>query len=204
MNDGTRQVRPWQERLETGHRPIQEEWNSLVFNSQTLRAWEPDVIPGLFQTPDYARCIFEGLAELMNTPRDTSDAVRARMQRQAWLHLPGKEMHELISEGTLRARIGPPEVMAAQLDQMLAVLDLDTVHLGVVPFDAALQVPIGNDFTIVDERLVVIEDWYTEHWLADADAVALHRRVWDTHAASAVYGAEARRIITRVRRDLDV
>ncbi|MBK6017760.1 DNA-binding protein [Streptomyces sp. MBT53] len=190
--------------METGHRSVQEEWNSLVLNSRTLRAWEPDVIPGLFQTPDYARCIFEGLAELMNTPRDTDDAVRARMQRQEWLYLPGKELHELISEGTLRARIASPEVMAAQLDQMLAVLDLDTVHLGVVPFDAALRLPIGNDFTIVDERLVVIEDWYTEHWLDDADAVALHRRVWDAHAASAVYGAEARRIIARVCRDLDV
>ena len=67
-----------------------------------------------------------------------------------------------------------------------------------------LPLVIGNGFTFADERLVVTEDWYTEHWLDDPDAIALHRRVWETHAASAVYRAEARRIVTRVRRDLAV
>jgi hypothetical protein len=204
MHEETGPVRPWRERLETGHRPVQEEWNSLVLNSQTLRAWEPDIIPGLFQTPDYARCVFEGLAELMNTPKDTADAVRTRMKRQEWLLLPGKELHQLVWEGTLCARLGSPEVMAAQLDRIREVLDLDTVHLGIVPFDAVLPLVIGNGFTIVDERLVVVEDWHAEHWLDAPGAIALHRRVWETHAASAVYGAEAKRIVTRVRRDLDV
>lgn len=201
---GQVQVRPWQERLAAGHRPVQEEWNSLVLNSQTLRAWEPDIIPGLFQTADYARSVFEGLAELRNTTRDIDDAVRARMKRQEWLHIPGKELHQLVWEGTLCARLGSPEVMAAQLDRIIEVLDLDTVRLGVVPFDAVLPLVIGNGFTMLDERLVVTEDWHTEHWLDDPDAIALHRRIWETHAASAVYGAEARRVITRVRRGLDV
>ncbi|MFF6985316.1 Scr1 family TA system antitoxin-like transcriptional regulator [Streptomyces sp. NPDC010273] len=81
---------------------------------------------------------------------------------------------------------------------------LDSVQLGVVPFGAALRLPIGNDFTVVDARLLVIEDRYTAHWLDEADAVAVHRRVWDAHAASAVYGADVRRIISRARRDLGV
>ncbi len=199
---GRQQVRPWQERVEAGHRPVQEEWNSLVRASQTLRSWGPNIIPGLFQTADYARCVFESLAELRNTTRDTADAVQARLKRQEWLHLPGKELHQLIWEGTLCARLGSPEVMAAQLDRILAVLDLDGVRLGVVPFDAALRLPVGNAFTMVDDRLVVIEDWYAEHWLDDADAIALHRRVWEMHAASAVYGSEAKRIVARVRRAL--
>ncbi|KUN91308.1 hypothetical protein AQJ67_42635 [Streptomyces caeruleatus] len=189
--------------MEAGHRPVQEEWKSLVHASQTLRSWVPGIVPGLFQTADYARCIFESLAELRNTARDTDDAVRARMERQEWLHLPGKELHELIWEGALCARLGSPEVMAVQLDRILAALDLDSVHLGVVPFDAVLRLPVGNAFTIVDDRLVVIEDWYAEHWLDAPDAVALHRRVWETHAASAVYGSEAKRIVTRLRRALD-
>ncbi|MCX5421571.1 DUF5753 domain-containing protein [Streptomyces sp. NBC_00078] len=204
MNDESRQVRPWQERLESGHRPIQEEWNTVVQTSQTLRSWVPQTVPGMFQTADYARCIFEGLAELRNVTRDTDDAARARVKRQEWLRLPGKELHQLVGEAALRTRLGSPEIMAAQLDHILPVLDLDTVHLGIVPSDATLRLPIGNAFTMVDERLVVIEDWYAEHWLDDADAIALHRRVWETHAASAVYGSDAERIISRVRRDLAV
>ena len=197
MNAESAQERPWQERLEAGHRAVQEEWNSLVLNSRTLWGWEPHIIPGLFQTPDYARSVFEGLAELMNTTRDTDAAVRARMKRQEWLRLPGKELHQLIWEGTLCARLGSPEVMVAQLEQLLAVLELDTVRLGIVPFDAVLPLVIGNGFTMVDERLVVTEDWHTEHWLDDPDAIALHRRVWETHAESAVYGADARALIVK-------
>ncbi|MFJ9423123.1 Scr1 family TA system antitoxin-like transcriptional regulator [Streptomyces sp. NPDC101249] len=79
---------------------------------------------------------------------------------------------------------------------------LDTVLLGVVPFAAELELLIGNAFTMVDERLVVVEDWHAEHWLDDTDAVALHRKVWDAHARSAVYGDDARQIIERARRSL--
>lgn len=133
----------------------------------------------------------------MDTTRDTDDAVRARMKRQEWLRLPGRELNQLVWEGALCLRLGSREVMVAQLEQLLAVLELDTVRLGVVPFDSVLPLVIGNGFTMVDERLVVTEDWHTEHWLDAPDAIAVHRRVWETHAASAVYGADARSLIVK-------
>ncbi|MER7969598.1 DUF5753 domain-containing protein [Streptomyces sp. NPDC096080] len=173
-----------------------------MLNARTLRSWEPDIVPGLLQTADYAARVFDGLAELRGVTRDTDDAVRARSARQGWLHLPGKELHQLVGEGALYARLGPREVMAAQLGRVLELSDLDTVLLGVVPFAAELELLIGNAFTMVDERLVVVEDWHAEHWLDDADAVALHRKVWDAHARSAVYGDDARQIIERARRSL--
>lgn len=197
-------TRPWQGRLDAGHRPVQDEWNSLVRGARTVRSWEPGIVPGLFQTADYARCVFGGLGELRDVPRDMDDAVSARLERQEWLRLPGKELHQLVWEGALYARTGSPEVMAAQLDRVRDVLDWESVHLGVVPFDAALSLPVGSSFTMVDERLVVVEDWHAEHWLDDADAVALHRKVWDTHAESAVYGDEAQQLIARARRSLTV
>ncbi|MEU9007986.1 hypothetical protein AB0D15_40470, partial [Streptomyces sp. NPDC048551] len=41
-----------------------------------------------------------------------------------------------------------------------------------------------------------------ELWLDDADSVATHLRVWDTLRESAVYGADAQRVIGRARQAL--
>jgi hypothetical protein len=50
----------------------------------------------------------------------------------------------------------------------------------------------------------VVEDWHAEPWLDDAETIALHRRVWDTFAEAAVFGADARQVIARVRRSIKV
>lgn len=76
--------------------------------------------------------------------------------------------------------------------------------LGIVPLSAALRLPPANAFWILDDRLVTVEDWHAELWLDDAETIALYRRVWDTFAESAVYGAEAQQVIARVRRGIKV
>ncbi|WP_338058957.1 Scr1 family TA system antitoxin-like transcriptional regulator [Streptomyces hirsutus] len=97
----------------------------------------------------------------------------------------------------------PPEVLAAQLDRLLGVVDMDTVHRGIVPLDADLPLTLGNSFCALDDRLVV-EDWHAELWLDDAETIALYRRVWDTFAESAVFRAEAPQVIARVRGGIKV
>ncbi|MGW2491592.1 hypothetical protein ACWCV9_30845 [Streptomyces sp. NPDC001606] len=57
---------------------------------------------------------------------------------------------------------------------------------------------------MLDDRLAVVEDWHAELWLDDAETIALGRRVWDTFAESAVFGAEAQQVIARVRRSIKV
>ncbi len=158
----------------------------------------------MLQTADYARCVFERRAEVRNTPRDAEDAVRARMRRQEWLYRSGKQLNLLMWEGALSARVCPPDVLAARLDRLLGVVGMNTVRLGVVPMDAALRLSPGNAFCMLDDRLVVVEDWHAELWLDDAETVALHRRVRDTFAESAVFGADAQQVSARVRRSIRV
>ncbi|MFJ6985211.1 MULTISPECIES: helix-turn-helix domain-containing protein [unclassified Streptomyces] len=197
-------IRSWRRQLAAGHGPVQETWNTLVSHSTTVHTWDVDAVSGMLQTADYARCIFEQLAELRRSPRDTEVAVRARMKRQEWLYRPGKRFDLLMHESVLRARLAPPEVLAAQLDRLLGAVGMDTVHLGIVPLDAPLRLMPGHAFCMLDERLVVVENWHAELWLDDAETIALYRRVWDTLAESAVYGAEAQQVIARVRRGLSV
>ncbi|MFG3010282.1 helix-turn-helix domain-containing protein [Streptomyces cinerochromogenes] len=197
-------LRSWRRLLAAGHAPVQETWNALVSESRTLYVWDDHVVNGMLRTADYARSIFKRHAEFRRSPQDTEDAVRARMKRQERLYVPGRQLNVLMWEPALRAQMCPPEVLAAQMDRLLGVVGMDTVHLGIVPLDAASRLPPGNSFWVLDDRLVTVEDWHAELWLDDAETIALYRRVWDTFAESAVYGAEAQQVIARVRRSIKV
>jgi transcriptional regulator with XRE-family HTH domain len=197
-------IRSWRRQLAAGHAPVQEQWNTLIGETRTLHVWDNFAVNGMLQTADYARNLFERYAEFRRSPRDAEDAVRARMKRQEWLYRPGRQLKTLMWEGALRAHACPPEVLAAQLDRLLGVVGMDTVHLGVVPWDAPLRLPPANGFWILDDRLVTVEDWHAALWLDDAETIALYRRVWDTFAESAVFGAEAQQVIARVRRSIKV
>ncbi|MGW3202835.1 helix-turn-helix domain-containing protein [Streptomyces sp. NPDC001135] len=204
LNGFESHIRSWRRRLAAGHAPVQEEWNTLVGESRTLHTWDNFAVNGMLQTADYARNLFERYAEFRRSPRDAEDAVRARMKRQEWLYQPGRQLRTLMWEGALRAQVCPPEVLAAQLDRLLGVVGMDTVRLGIVPWDAALRLPPANGFWILDGRLVTVEDWHAALWLDDAETIALYRRVWDTFAESAVFGADAQQVIARVRRSIRV
>jgi hypothetical protein len=196
-------IRSWRRQLAAGHKPVQDHITAEHARTRTLRIWENCVIAGMVQTADYARAVFGRHADLMQSPRDTEAAVRARVQRQEGLYDPARRYEILMWEGALLARVCPPAVLAAQLDRLLGVIGLDTVQLGIVPFSALLKIPPGNGFWMYDERLVVVEDWHAEVWLEDADAIGTYQRVWRTLRESAVFGADAQRIIHEARRTLD-
>ncbi|MFE4514911.1 helix-turn-helix domain-containing protein [Kitasatospora sp. NPDC056783] len=195
-------TRSWRRQLAAGHKPVQDTLTAEHDRTAVVHAWEGAMIAGIFQTPDYARHIFSAFVDLHQSPRDIEDAVRARIRRQESLYRPGKKYHIVMWEAALRALVCPPAVMAAQLDRLSGAIGLDTVSLGIVPFEASLKLSPANGFWIHDDRLVIVEDWHAELWLDQPDNVALYQRVWDTLADTAVYGADAHRVITRCRRAL--
>ncbi|WP_327337414.1 helix-turn-helix transcriptional regulator [Streptomyces sp. NBC_01324] len=195
-------IRSWRRQLAAGHRPVQDSWNLEVDRSRAIRAWEESVIPGMLQTADYARAIFVRYAELYGSTRDTEDAVRARMRRQEWLYTPGRRFHALVWEAALHALVCSPSVLTAQLDRLAGMVGMDTVELGIVPLGASLRIPAANGFWVLDERLVIAEDWHAELWLDDADLVAAYLKAWNTLRESAVYGADAQNVILRVQRSV--
>ncbi|WP_328400209.1 helix-turn-helix transcriptional regulator [Streptomyces sp. NBC_00390] len=195
--------RSWRRQLAAGHRPVQDVHNEAQANSSVLRAWESSWVVGVLQTPDYARAIFTRFTELHQSTRDIEDAVRSRMKRQEGLYDSGRRYHIIMWEAVLHARICPPSVLAAQLDRLLGVIGLDTVELGIVPLEAPVKIPPAGGFWIYDDRQVVVETWHAELWLDDTDSVSTHLKVWKTLRESAVFGADAQRVINKVRRKLE-
>ncbi|MFF3468993.1 helix-turn-helix domain-containing protein [Streptomyces sp. NPDC002619] len=198
------QQRSWQRQLATGHRAVQDRYVAEYRHTATVRGYEATVIPGLFQTPDYARHLLIHNAELMQSPRDTDDAVSARMKRQEVLYEGGKTFRVLLWEGALHALVCPREVMASQLDRLVGLIGLSQVSLGIVPLGVRLKLTPKHGFWIFDEQRVVVETINTEFTLESDEDVTLYGRVWDRLGECAVYGQQAQRLIGRARAGLDL
>ncbi|MFE7172581.1 Scr1 family TA system antitoxin-like transcriptional regulator [Streptomyces sp. NPDC057616] len=114
-----------------------------------------------------------------------------------------RTLHVLLWEAALRSLICPSSVLAAQLDRLTGLLGMDTVELGVIPFTAAVKIVPANGFWVLDDPLVVAEDWHAELWLDDTDNITLYRKVWQTLRESALYGADTHNVINAARRALN-
>lgn len=197
-------IRSWRRQLASGHQPVQDTWNELVAEASVIHEWEPTMVSGMLQTADYARHVFLRYSELQNSVRDTEAAVRSRLKRQEWLYRPGKRLRVLLWEAALRTLICPPSVLAAQLDRLAGLIGMDTVELGIVPLGAPVKVPPANGFFIFDDRLAITEDWHAELWLDDTYTISTYRRVWQALNESAVFGADAQRVLAEARRNLNI
>lgn len=192
-------VRSWRRQLAEGHKPVQLGHVAAQAQVAELHAWEGAMVVGVLQIPDYARAIFTRYSELQRSPQDTDDAVRARMRMQEGLYQPGKRYRILLWEPVLYALICPPAVLGAQLDRLAGAIGLATVELGIVPLGASLKIPPSTAFWIYDQRQVIVETWHAELRIDDSDSVATYLRTWETLRESAVYGADAHRLIARAQ-----
>ncbi|MGW2510819.1 helix-turn-helix domain-containing protein [Streptomyces scopuliridis] len=114
-----------------------------------LRTWQLSLIPGLFQTSEYARslAVSDGVWE---DPDDIERIVEVRMKRQA--RLGGErplEVYAVIWEAALRQQVGGPLVMRNQLAHLLEVAQLPNVRLQVLPYQAGGHPCVGSSFNIV-------------------------------------------------------
>jgi transcriptional regulator with XRE-family HTH domain len=202
--DMRQRSRSWRKQLAGGMRGRQEIAVGLTENTRRIRGIEVSRIPGLFQTPEYARVVFESLAEFRGIPAATEAAVETRMRRQEALYDPEKTFRFLICEAALHHRPCRAQVMAEQLDRLYNLVGQQRIELGIIPFGAQLRRTAPHAFWIYDSRLAIVETITEELWLTDDEDVRLYERAWEWLAESAEYGAPARRLIGRARASLNL
>ncbi|MEV7125866.1 helix-turn-helix transcriptional regulator [Streptomyces sp. NPDC093260] len=194
--------RSWRRSLAGGHRGRQEIAVRQTEDTKLIRGLEVSRIPGLFQTPEYARCVFDALADFRQIPPTTDAAVEARMRRQEALYTPGKTFRFLLCEAALYHRPCPVDVMAEQLDRLYNLVGQRRIELGILPFGAQLRRSPPHGFWIYDRRLVIVETISEELWLTGDEDIALYERAFDWLAESAETGPRARQLIGRARASL--
>jgi transcriptional regulator with XRE-family HTH domain len=192
----------WRRRLAAGHAPVQASHAAQEDAARHIRLFEPAIVPGIMQTPDYARAVLTDVASRHGSPVDIEAGVRERMRRQEVLYRPGRLLQALLWEPALYTMRAGRGVMVAQLDRLLGLIGMDTVSVGIVPLAARVPVSPKHGFWVVESgtsREVVVDTWHAELWLTDPDEVALYARTWALLDEAAVYGQRARAIVSRAR-----
>lgn len=187
----------WRRQLRTGHTARQQQAARTELAATHIRVFELALLPGLVQTPEYARRVLTRHATLHGSTLDLDAAVAVRMQRQEILYDPARSIELLVAESALRLPVGPPEVMAAQYDRLLTIGGLATVRLGIVPLGAELPVIPMHGFWIMDDDAVIIETTDAEITAENPDDLALYHRVMDELWTVAAENEQSRAIITR-------
>ncbi|WP_031167632.1 helix-turn-helix domain-containing protein [Streptosporangium roseum] len=126
-------------------------WVEIEQAADNLRTWEPLLVPGLLQTADYARVLFNG--EPRASAERTELDVTARLERQRVLERENAPMlWVVIDEGVLIRRIGDEATMAAQMDHLLDAGHLQHVTIQVLPFGSGSTVGLLGGFVIAQVR----------------------------------------------------
>jgi transcriptional regulator with XRE-family HTH domain len=191
----------WRRQLAGGAAVGQQDILELEASVRLVRAFEPAVIPGMLETDDYARKLFNDVVALYGIPNDAEEAVRIRLRRRQLIHDPARRFEFIIGEAALRSQVCPPAMMRAQLDLVRALSNLETVEVSILPTDVKLPFLPLHGFWIFDDELVSVETVHTRVEARDPSEVALYLRVFDQLKAAAQGGEEARAMLTHAMED---
>jgi transcriptional regulator with XRE-family HTH domain len=103
--------------------------------AESIWNWEPQVVPGLLQTEDYARAVMLGWHSMFTVPpSDVERRVEARRLRQQVLQRePPLQLSVVMDESVLHRKLGEASVMRVQLEHILEVSRLPNIGVRVLP-----------------------------------------------------------------------
>lgn len=192
----------WRRQMRAGMRHVQDSVRPLYEQTLLFRVYETTFIPGLLNTAGYAAAIVGFWAGLMSLPADVETAVAARMDRQNVLYAGKRRFVFVIEEQALRTRVGGAEVMAGQLDRLLALMSLPTISLGIIPDTGDRHALAQGSFWIFDETRVQVETVSAGLDITQPAEISLYGQVFGLLQRSAVYGHAARELIRHAAGDL--
>ncbi|MEV6265014.1 helix-turn-helix transcriptional regulator [Streptomyces sp. NPDC051784] len=149
--------------------------------AMTLLWYENQVVPGLLQTPDYARAVFASLYPPLEKD-ELGERVAARIDRQrVFDRRPRPMANFLIEESVLARPLGGRQVLRDQLRHLRKCAELPFLGLQVMPTErethAALDGPMVLLETPDHDQLAYIEGQRVSVLIDDLDEVsALHQK----------------------------
>jgi transcriptional regulator with XRE-family HTH domain len=192
----------WRRQMRAGLKHFQDSWRPLYEQTLLFRVYETTYIPGLLNTAGYGSAVLQFWAGLMNLPADIETAVAARMDRQSVLYSGERRFLFVLEEQALRTRVGDMEVMAAQLDRLLALMSLPAISLGVIPSGGQRHALAQGSFWMFDDARVQVETVSAGLDITQPAEISLYAQVFERLQRSAIYGRSARDLIGQVLTDL--
>ncbi|MFD0165825.1 helix-turn-helix domain-containing protein [Streptomyces decoyicus] len=181
-----------------GIHKAQQQTRALEAHMALLRLFQPALVPGLLQTPEYIRAILSrhDLGEDVLTR-----TIGARIERQQALYDSTKELHFIITEPVLRWRIVSAARMAEQVDRLVSLSRLPNIDIRIVPLSAQQQDIANHAFVIRDDRTVSVETVHAEVVVTDPRDVAVYVRKFEGFTSNALAGDDMRAMLEGIRDD---
>ncbi|WP_405621808.1 helix-turn-helix domain-containing protein [Streptomyces sp. NBC_01511] len=173
-----------------------------------IRSWQGSFVPGLLQTPDYARSLAVGNAD-WEDPDEIERFVEAKMARQARLSdATPLRLWAVVGEGALRQLVGGRTVMRAQLARLIEAAALPNVKVQVVPFTAGSHPGMTSAFSIVSFEehgamdVVYMDTTSSTLWLESESDAARHNITFDRIVRNGRAPQDSVALIEGIRREL--
>ncbi|WP_304453380.1 helix-turn-helix transcriptional regulator [Nocardiopsis sp. YSL2] len=114
-----------------------------------IRTFEALLVPGLFQTADYAAAVLRGSRVMSDS--EIERKVDGRMRRQEILaSSEAPHVWAVVDEAALRKRVGGPDVMAAQVQHLIRMAELPNIDIQVLRDDVGAHAAMEGAFMILD------------------------------------------------------
>ena len=126
-----------------------QDWAIKEAEAATLRWFEPLVVPGLLQTEDYARAIFQTRFKI--TADEIEERVAARMRRQQVLtRNDPAALWVILDEWVLRRPVGGRHVMQEQANRLIEAARQPHIVIEVIPASVGAHEGLEGAFAIAE------------------------------------------------------
>ena len=149
------------------------DWPDKEAAAQTLRWYEPLIVPGLLQTSDYARAVLR--TRVGDSDEQINEMVAARLDRQVILDRDTPPtLWVVIDEGVLRRPVGGPAVgWASRSATSWGAAQRPNIVLQVIPLKTGAHEGLRGPFVIAD-----FEDGLSLEFMAGCSRVRAARRTF--------------------------
>ncbi|MFX0576334.1 helix-turn-helix domain-containing protein [Nocardia nepalensis] len=165
-----------------------------------IRTYEAHLVPGLLQTPEYARAVMS----LGYEDADMDRRVQVRIRRQEVLHRADPPtIWAIIDEAALHRPVGGSRVHREQMEHLIELAQLPNVTVQVLPYSAGEHAAAGSSFSILRFAEAELPDIvYLEHltsalYLDRRQDLALYLSVMDRLSVQAESPGESLKILAQ-------
>jgi Domain of unknown function (DUF5753)/Helix-turn-helix domain len=176
--------------------------------AELIRTYEIQFVPGLLQTPEYARAVVQlGRGAVPAEEIERRVAVRVSRQKVLTRAQPVR-LWAVIDEAALRRPIGSSKVMRLQLEFLIEAAQMPNVTLQIMPFRAGGHVASGGAFSILrfpDQDLsnvVYIEHLTSALYLDKLDDLDMYSATMDSLCVAAPQPKRTPEILAGILQEL--
>ncbi|MFF3289139.1 helix-turn-helix domain-containing protein [Streptomyces sp. NPDC003023] len=180
----------------------------LETDAASLRVYEPQVVPGLLQTRQYAEALITGaLPESGSTDIEKRVSVRLRRQERIRDTEHPLRLWVVIDEAALRRQVGDKQLMREQLEHLVELSHQPHVTVQVLPFDMGAHPGINGQYAILefpdasDSSVVYIEGVTSDLYLEKANDVQKYSVMYEHLRAQALNVEQTRQFIADIAKD---